>query len=404
MIERGKALTLTALAVFFSSVLSFYAGAAGLFPQLSQRLLPGTAGEAPHSGLDVTRLEQVRKEIQQKFVEPVPTDTLMAGALRGMVNATGDPYSAYYTAEEYQRFLSHFESHFTGIGVHVKLSEETGLVTVVSPIKGSPGDRAGLQADDAIVAVDDQDIRGMDLDKAVALIRGPAGSKVKLTVQRPGVSEPLEFVITRAVIELPSMEHEMLEPGIGYIRIFEFNKEISKRVARALADLRSQGMTRLILDLRGNPGGLLDEAVDVSSLFIPSGKPVVHIVERGGEKTTYSSQGTSAFDLPLVVLVDQASASASEILAGAIKDHGVGVLIGEKTYGKGSVQTFFALPDGAGGLKLTTAKYLTAGGHGINGKGIEPDIAVENPRNVHPGDPDDRQLQEAIRHIKTMKR
>lgn len=404
MIERRKALTLTVILVFLSSALSFYVGAAGLMPRLAQFVEIGqSSGSAQSGGVDQKQVQLIQKYIQDKYLYPVGADKLTEGALKGMVEATGDQYSAYYNPEEFKAFVEHFKGSFSGIGVHVELSPKTNLVTVVSPIKGSPGEQAGIRAGDAIIAVDDKDIRGMKLDEAVQLIRGPKGTKVKLSIQREGVAEPLSFVITRATIEMPSTERKMIDKEIGYVQVREFNEEVSARLERDLTDLKAQGMTRLILDLRQNPGGLLDEAVDVSSLFVPARQTVVTIENKGGKNQVLMSKGNVMWTGPLVVLVDENSASASEIFSGAIKDLKLGVLIGNKTFGKGLVQTFYDLPDGAG-IKLTTASYLTAGGNAIHGKGIEPDIAVKNPENVLIGDPGDLQLQKAIEYVKTMKR
>lgn len=342
------------------------------------------------------------RAIQEQHVDPVPPEKLNEGALKGMVEALGDRYSTYFTADEYDRFVEHFEG-FTGIGVTVEISQKTGLVTVVAPIKGSPGEKAGLRAGDAIIAVDGKDTTNMDLNAVVALIKGPKGTRVKLTVQREGVSKPLEFTITRDVITLPILDYRMLDQaaGIGYIQFYEFNKGAASQLREAIAQLRAEGMKGLILDLRQNPGGLLTEAVDVASLFLPPKEPVVHVVERGKEKRTFRTSGERAWDGPLLLLVDGGSASAAEILAGAVKDLKVGALLGTTTFGKGSVQTFWELSDGSG-IKLTTAKYLTAGEKAINGVGIEPDIVVENPNKVLPGDPGDPQLEAAVREIQSM--
>jgi carboxyl-terminal processing protease len=405
VIERRKALTLTVVLVFVCSAISFFAGSAGLVPRLAQFISYNGAGTGTASGqVDQKRLQQIQQYIQDKYLYPVSVDKMTDGALKGMVEATGDQYSAYYTPPEFQSFLDHFKSSFSGIGVHVELSPKTGLVTVVSPIKGSPGDQAGIKTGDGIVQVDDKDVRGMKLDEAVQLIRGPKGSKVKLKVQREGVDEPLTFTIVRAQIEVESTEHRMLDQsaGIGYIQVREFNEQVSQRIQRGIGELKGQGMTRLIVDLRQNPGGLLDEAVNVSSLFVPAKKPVVFIEHKGGQKETLESKGLGAWNGPLVLLVDEGSASASEIFSGAIKDLKLGTLVGTKTFGKGLVQTFYDLPDGAG-IKLTTASYLTAGGNAIHGKGILPDIEIVNTDKVLPGDPGDVQLQKAISVVKTLK-
>lgn len=415
MEERREGRLGTLVLVLIIGAVSYVAGAMGLVPWVNERIArppvqsvqpPGSTGDSAGgsaaTGLDVKRLEEVMRAIQEQHVDPVPPEKLNEGALKGMVEALGDRYSTYFTADEYDRFVEHFEG-FTGIGVTVEISQKTGLVTVVAPIKGSPGEKAGLRAGDAIIAVDGKDTTNMDLNAVVALIKGPKGTRVKLTVQREGVSKPLEFTITRDVITLPILDYRMLDQaaGIGYIQFYEFNKGAASQLREAIAQLRAEGMKGLILDLRQNPGGLLTEAVDVASLFLPPKEPVVHVVERGKEKRTFRTSGERAWDGPLLLLVDGGSASAAEILAGAVKDLKVGALLGTTTFGKGSVQTFWELSDGSG-IKLTTAKYLTAGEKAINGVGIEPDIVVENPNKVLPGDPGDPQLEAAVREIQSM--
>jgi len=408
--ERRNGWLLSAVAVALLTVVSYTAGALGLIPwaneQVSRLVQPRTPVSSSTSGVQVQRLEELMQAIQSQYVEPVDAETLNVGALRGMVQALGDRYSVYYTAEEYQAFVQNFEPTFSGIGVTVEISQKTGLLTVVSPIKGSPGEKAGLRAGDAIIEVDGKSIVGMSLNEAVALIKGPKGTQVRLVVQREGENDLLHFTITRDTITVPVLDYRMVdkEAGVGYLRLFEFNKKgAADQVKEAIEDLRSQGMTRLIFDVRQNPGGLLNEVVEIASLFVPAGKPVVYIVERGQEERVISSTGAATWDMPLVVLIDGGSASASEILAGAVKDTQVGVVIGEKTFGKGSVQTFWRLRDGSG-IKLTTAKYLTAGHNSIDGVGVEPDVVVTNPDRIIPGDPGDPQLEAAIRYIKEMTR
>lgn len=413
MMERRPSVVGVVALVFVTSLFSFYAGAAGLVPQLS-RFVPGGLSpqqqqeQRPPAGLSANwqQIQQVQEFIQRRYVDQIETQKLTQGALKGMVEATGDKYSSYFPPAEYKEYLGHFQSHFFGIGVYVETAAKTGLVTVVSPIKGSPGEKAGLKSGDSVINVDGADVTKMALEQAIKLIKGPAGTRVKLTVKREGVAEPLQFEIVRAKIEFPTVEHKMLDTtaGIGYIQLKEFNEQVGSKVGKAIDDLKSQGMTRLVLDLRMNPGGLLDEAVNVASHFVPAKQPVVHIVSRGSQKETHVSKAKTRWEMPLVVLVDGYSASASEIVAGALKDQKIGVLLGAKTFGKGSVQSFYDLPEENGGVKLTTARYLTAGGNSIHEKGIEPDVVVENPQKVLPGDPGDVQLQEAVKYIKTMKR
>lgn len=409
MDERRTRFGLSLILVAVTAAISYAAGALGWPPALGDAVSHlkdrAPAAGATESGLQVERLKEVMRAIQGQYVEEVDAETLNVGALRGMVEALGDRYSTFFTPEEYRSFVEGFEPTFSGIGVTVEISQKTGLLTVVSPIKGSPGAKAGLRSGDAIIQVDGKDITGMSLNEAVALIKGPKGTQVRLLVKREGEPELLEFVITRDTITVPVLDYRMIdaEAGIGYIQLQEFSKKgASGQVKEALDDLRRQGMKRLIFDVRQNPGGLLDEVVEIASFFVPTGEPVVHIVERGKEPRAISAKQAEKWTGPLVVLIDGGSASASEILAGAVKDSGVGTLIGEKTFGKGSVQTFWRLQDGSG-IKLTTAKYLTAGGNSIDGQGVEPDIVVPNPNRIIPGEPGDPQLEAAVRHIRQMK-
>ncbi len=363
---------------------------------------PG-APDGAAQGLDLDKLKLIYGELKANYVDAEKLDDrkLLDGAIDGMVKVLDDPYTVYMDRDKYQSLMSHFEEKFSGIGVRVEMDKD-GHVTVVAPIKGTPGERAGLVAGDVIVSVDDRDVSGLSLDEVVKLIRGPKGTTVKLTVARSGSQETLVFSIVRADITQPTVEARMLEPGIGYVRIMEFNERVGEHVRDQVKQLQKQGMRGLVLDLRQDPGGLLSEAVNVAKLFVPRG-PIVSVVSRTGKKQTYESD-SRGFNLPLVVLVDGFSASASEIVAGAIQDRATGVLIGSKTFGKGSVQSLVTLPDG-GGLKLTTAKYLTPSGRSINGVGITPDVTVEPPgaKDAHPVDldaPGNPQLQKAVEVLK----
>lgn len=408
MDQRRGGFTLTLLLVLVTSAFSYVAGAFGLFPWVNQQIssFAPTKSISPAAvqGLDMKRLQPVLNAIQSQYVDTVTGEKLTEGVLKGLVGSLGDPYSTYFTADEFKRFNERLDASFTGIGVHVELSQRTGLVTVVAPIKHSPGEKAGLRSGDAVLKVDGQEMVGKELEAVVKLIRGPKGTKVTLTIQREGQTDPLEFTVTRDTIVMPSVDAKIIDQasGVGYLQFFEFTKGSGKQVQAAINDLKAKGMTRLILDLRQNPGGLLNEAVDVASLFVPANQPVVHILERGAEPRVHKSSGNNPLNMPLVVLVDGGSASAAEILAGAIKDLNRGTLMGVKTFGKGSVQSIWELPGGAG-IKLTTAKWLTANQKPINGVGIDPHIVVENPNKVIPGNPGDPQLEAALKQIKTMK-
>lgn len=362
-----------------SSGLGFAAGQARFVagPVLARLGIAVPGAPAPGvTAAEWRALDAVRRAVRDNYVDPVSDQDLLTGALRGMVEATGDRYSLYLTAAEYRNYLRHFEDNFAGVGVQIEVKDN--YITVVRPLQGTPGEKAGLRTGDRIVAVDGRDVTQLSLDEVVNLIRGPAGTLVRLTISRWPYREQFDVDVRRARIEIPQLEGTMLRwaPGIGYIRIEEFNTGIAARVAQKAQELRRQGMRALVLDLRQNPGGLLNEAVDVASLFVPGG-PVAHVVSRTGRKETLVARG-KPLGVPLAVLIDGGSASASEIVAGAVKDRGAGVLVGTRTYGKGSVQSFIDLPGGAA-VKLTTARYLTAGGHMINGKGIDPDVLVPMP-------------------------
>lgn len=404
MIDSRRALAGGALIALLSGLGGFYAGQISMVPGGPGQILRDLVGlPAPAPGRpqfapgDWRQLDEVKAYIKQRFVDPVKEEDLLRGAVRGLVESTGDKYSVYMPPDQYTSYLRHFDESFGGVGVQVELKDN--FVTVVRPIKGTPGERAGLRTGDRIVGVDGRDVTRLSLDEVVQLIRGPEGTQVRLTVSREPYRDRFDVTLTRAKILTPNMEGYMLQPGIGFIRIEEFNTKVGARVRDKIAELRRQGMRGLILDLRQNPGGLLSEAVDVSSLFVGPG-PVVHIVGRDGTRETHNSRG-KGFDLPLVVLVDEGSASASEIVAGAIKDRKAGVLIGTRTFGKGSVQTFFDLEGGAG-LKLTTARYLTAGGNSIHQKGIDPDLLVEVPKTarIELTDPHHPQIQKAVEWLK----
>lgn len=410
LIERSRALAGALLIALVSGLGGLYAGQAGLVPAGWARFLglppAGQAAGGPAENWE--QLDQVMRTVQSRYIDPIPEEELVKGAIRGLVEATGDKYSVYMDAQEYATFLKHWEPTFGGVGIVVGMQDD--FVTVIKPIRGTPGERAGLRTGDRIVAVDGKDVTRMSVDEVAQLIRGPKGTTVRLRISRAPYTDTFEVEIERADIRVPHMDGMMLDwaPGVGYIRIEEFNTDVSDQVAAKLAELRAAGMKGLVLDLRQNPGGLLSEAEEVASLFLGSG-PVVHVVERGGERKTLYSKGSRDFDLPMVVLVDGGSASASEIVAGALKDRGVATLVGTKTFGKGSVQTFYNLEGGAG-LKLTTARYLTAGGHSIHQKGITPDVEVTVPE-PEPGqmplpldDPQNPQMQRAVEILQNQMR
>lgn len=327
--------------------------------------------------------------VKARYVEPVDTETLVAGAVKGMVSSLGDPHSIYMDAKMYKDFMVETEGSFGGVGMVLGVKDK--ILTVVSPIEGTPSDKAGIKSGDQILKIDGKDTKDMALDEAVNKIRGPEGTTVTLAIRHE--NEPAkEVALTRSNIQIKTVAGKMLPDKIGYIRISMFNENTGSDFNQKYKELEAEGMKGIILDLRDNPGGLLDESVKVASKFVPKG-PVVSVVTRDGHRETHSSN-LEAVKYPVAVLVNGGSASASEIVSGAIQDTASGTLIGTKTYGKGSVQTVLRLDGGA--IKLTIAKYLTPNDRSINGIGIEPDIKVEMPKDMTK----DVQLDKAIDFVK----
>ena len=327
--------------------------------------------------------------VKARYVEPVDTDTLVAGAVKGMVSSLGDPHSVYMDPKMYKEFMVETEGSFGGVGMVLGVKDKT--LTVVSPIEGTPSDKAGIKSGDQIIKIDGKDTKDMALDEAVGKIRGPEGSQVTLTIRHE--SEPLkDVVLQRSNIQIKTVSGKMLPNKIGYIRISMFNENTGSDFNQKYQELEAEGMQGIILDLRDNPGGLLEESVKVASKFVPKG-PVVSVVTRDGHRETHSSN-LEAVKYPVAVLVNGGSASASEIVSGAIQDTASGTLIGTKTYGKGSVQTVLRLDGSA--IKLTIAKYLTPNDRSINGIGIEPDIKVEMEKDATK----DIQLDKATQFVK----
>ncbi len=316
--------------------------------------------------------------VHQQYVDqPVDDVSLMRGALQGMLESLGDAPTRYMAPEEYEIITSDQSGELQGIGAYVEGVEGVGL-RVVSPFPGSPAEAAGLLPGDLIIQVDDTDITQMTEYEVIALVRGPAGSTVRLTVQREGTAEPLEYTVTRAKIVIPSIESEMLDGQVGYVKINDFGSRTLSELEDALRDLKKQDAVALIVDLRGNPGGYRDTAIDVASQFLPRGTLVMREQYADGREVTYKAKGGGlATELPLIVLINAGSASASEIVAGAINDHDRGTLLGEVSFGKGTVQTWHELQGDNGAVSVTIARWLTPEGGWIQGEGVTPDVTVE---------------------------
>jgi len=315
--------------------------------------------------------------LKNNYYEEVDQEKMINGAINGMVESLDDPYSDYMDSEEAKGFHDSISSSFEGIGAEIQ--EQDGYITIVSPIKDSPAEKAGLKPNDKVLSVDGKSIQGMSATEAVLLIRGEKGTTVKLSIQRPGVEERMEVPIVRDTIPIETVYGEMLEDGIAKVQITTFSKNTSKELVNTLNDMKNQGMKGLILDLRQNPGGLLDQAIAISSLFLPDNEVVVQVEDRNGNRQEMkSSKVKDSPEVPLVVVIDKGSASASEILAAAVKESGDATLIGETSFGKGTVQKAQDFTDGSN-LKFTTEKWLTPKGNWIHKKGVKPDVEVALP-------------------------
>ncbi|HEU5394954.1 MAG TPA: S41 family peptidase [Candidatus Methylomirabilis sp.] len=316
--------------------------------------------------------------IQANYVEEVHSKDLVYGAIRGMLE-TLDPHSSFMPPEVYREMQVETQGSFGGLGIEITVRDRQ--LTVVSPIEGTPADQAGILAGDRIVKINGEPTKDMTLFEAVRKLRGPRGSRVTITIMREGFTEGRDFAITREIIEVHSVRSFDLGDKIGYIRMVSFQEKTARDLERALEQFQSSGAQALILDLRNNPGGLLSQAVQVADLFLKKGQLIVYTEGRArNQDLRFSAEHTKTLpQVPMVLLVNGGSASASEIVAGALQDHKRAVILGTPTFGKGSVQTVIPLNDGSG-LRLTTAKYFTPRGETIHGKGITPDILVEPPK------------------------
>jgi carboxyl-terminal processing protease len=327
---------------------------------------------------------QALELIKRNYVEEPNAREIIQGAIRGMVSSL-DPHSSFMAERAFKEMDMDIRGEFQGVGIQIGI--KNSQLTVIAPIEDTPADRAGLAAADKILKINDEWTKDMTIEEAVDRMRGPKGTPVRLLIHREGWEKPREFKIIRDVIKVQSVKARMLDSQIGYIKITQFQGLTGAEMEKALKKLMDTGMKQLVLDLRNDPGGLLDSSVDVSSMFLPKDKLVVYLQGRNAsERKDYLSTGSTLYrEYPVVVLVNAGSASASEIVAGALQDSKRAVIVGTQTFGKGSVQTVFPL-EGGTGLRLTTAKYYTPSGRSIQNVGITPDIEVKLPTVKEPKD------------------
>jgi carboxyl-terminal processing protease len=355
---------------------------------LSAHWVPSVSAVGRQDYESLEAFSNILSIVKKNYVEDVETKTLVSGAINGMLNSL-DPHSAFLTPELYKDLQSDTQGRFGGLGIEITV--KGGILTVVSPIEDTPAFKAGIKPGDQIFKIEDEFTKDMSLVDAVKKMRGLKGTKINLTIRREGASDLLDFSMIRDVIRVQSVKSRSLEPGYGYVRLAQFQERSDRDIQRALEKLAAEksGIKGLVLDMRNNPGGLLNQAVRVSDMFLDSGLIVYTEGRIESQKQKFFAQKDGTWqDFPIVVLVNGGSASASEIVAGALQDHKRAVVLGTKTFGKGSVQTILPLDDNSA-LRLTTARYFTPKGRSIQATGIVPDIIVENV-TLQDGKPDDR--------------
>ena len=349
--------------------------------------------------LDLSTFYEAWDIISQQYDGELPSkEDLLYAIIGGSVETLDDPYTRFLEPDVAARFREDMGGSVEGIGAFVRETED-GFVEIVRPIDGQPADQVGLQAGDLIIGVDGESVVGQGIDEVLLKVRGPQGSVVMLTILRDG-EEELEFTVTRTRFEVPIIESQMVTDNIGYIHLTEFNANAMERTLQAINELTAQGAQALIFDLRDNPGGFLDQSVGVADLFLADGVVLFERNNQGLEETFTAEPGDEAESIPMVVLINAASASASEIVAGALRDNGRATLIGETTFGKGSVQQLHTLSDGSE-LRVTIARWYTPDNISISEAGITPDIEVASPEDFTLGGEGDTQLERAIEYLQT---
>ena len=357
--------------------------------------------EGEKSDID-TYLSKIKKAIDKNFLwqDKIDEEKLKDGAIKGYVEGLGDKYTEYISKDEMKKFTENINGSFVGIGIYMIADESSGKIIVHHPISDSPAYKAGIKAGDVIVSVDGVEYGYDEFNTIADHIKGEAGTKVKLVIERDGKN--IDFEIERAKIETNPITSKMLEKDIGYLNLPSFDKDVSKKLKEKIDDLTAKGAKSLILDLRNNGGGMVDECEEITDLFLDKDKTIMTTKDKKGNVQKSVTKNKKTYDLPLVILVNENTASASEILTGALKDNNRTKVIGTKTYGKGVIQSVFNLSDGSG-LKITTAEYFTPNGIEINKKGITPDIEVKLPDTVKSvyavEEKDDTQLKKAIEEL-----
>lgn len=348
-----------------------------------------------------TTLNQYRKIIDKYYLGTVDENKLKEGAIKGYIEGLGDKYTEYISKDDMNDYMADATGNFVGIGVYMAQDTTSNKIVIISPIKGGPAEKAGIQPGDYIISVDGVEYSGDQMSVAANKIKGEEGTKVKLQISRDG--ETKEYELTREKVTINPVESKVLENNIGYIEFSSFGEDTAEQFKTQYDSLKNQGITSLIIDLRNNGGGIVSTAKEIANYILDKDSVVLYEVDKNNNETVEKTTDDPIINMPIIVLTNENTASASEILAGALKDHGKAKIVGEKTYGKGVIQQLLTLQDGSG-LKITTAEYLTPNRTKINGVGIEPDEKVELPSTVSDvldvDEKDDTQLQKAIELLK----
>lgn len=350
----------------------------------------------------VQKAKYIEETVKESYTGDIDDEQMEEYMYKGMMASLGDPYSAYYTSEEYEELTTETTGSYEGIGVVMQQDVNTGEVKVVRCYEGAPGEKAGLLPEDVLVEVNGESVSGMELSEVVDKVKSSQDQVAHLTIAREGESEYLEIDVHLEEVNIPVVQSEMLEDNIGYIALYEFTEQTEPQYMEAFEALKDQGMERLIIDVRNNPGGLLTSVCDILEDILLEGL-IVYTEDKNGEREEYTCDGENELDIPLAVLVNGNSASASEIFAGAIQDYSKGTIVGTTTFGKGIVQSLIPFNDGSA-IKTTTAKYYTPSGKCIHGTGIQPDVEVELSEGLEQetsiSHEEDNQLQKAIEVVK----
>ena len=352
----------------------------------------------------VEKAKLIEETVKDNYTGEIDDQDMEEYMYKGLMASLGDPYSAYYTSEEYEELNAETTGSYQGIGVVMQQDADTGEVKVLRCYEGGPGAEAGLLPEDVLIQVNGENVAGMELSEVVDLVKSSEGGTASLIISREGESDYLEINVPLEEVNIPVVEYEMLEDNIGYTSIYEFTGQAVSQYEEAFEELQSQGMKRMIIDVRNNPGGLLTSVCDLLEDMLPEGL-MVYTEDKDGKRQEYTCDGENELEMPLVVLVNGNSASASEIFAGAIQDYGTGTIVGTTTFGKGVVQSLIPFTDGSA-IKTTTAKYYTPSGRCIHGTGIEPDVEVELTEGLEQKSEltyeEDNQLQTAVETVKEL--